>query len=411
MFTGITAAPSRKGTIETVENVADLEKLRGEWDELLQASASNSFFLTWEWLYPWWKHLSGDRKLCLVTLRSGGELIAIAPLAARPRRLVGGLAGRSLEFVGADRVCSDYLDLIIRWGKETEAVEALGEYLGREMLTLEMANLRRTSCLAAALAVELEQRGWSPREQTIGVCPFIPLAGHSWESYLATLGPEHRYNFRRRLKNVTNASQLRFEQARSPAEAQAALAGLVALHNMRWQGRGGGSDAFNRSDLIAFHEEVCRFALDRGWLRLFLMTMNGRPVASLYGFLYNRTFYFVQSGFDPAYGKHSVGLLAMGLAIKSALEEGAEEYDMLRGEEPYKFHWARETRDLGRLDLYPPRLSARLDLHTQSMRRAARTVVRRVLPKTMAERIAIARRAGVWASLTQARGRSASENA
>ena len=140
--------------IETIEDAAGFEKLRDEWDTLLETSASNCFFLTWEWLYPWWKHLSGDRTLRIVTLRSGGELVAIAPLASRPRRLARLVPFRSLEFIGADRVCSDYLDLIIKRGREPEALAALAEYLSREKLMIEMANVKSKS-LATELTVEL----------------------------------------------------------------------------------------------------------------------------------------------------------------------------------------------------------------------------------------------------------------
>jgi len=374
--------------IETIEDAAGFEKLRDEWDTLLETSASNCFFLTWEWLYPWWKHLSGDRTLRIVTLRSGGELVAIAPLASRPRRLARLVPFRSLEFIGADRVCSDYLDLIIKRGREPEALDALAGYLSREKLMIEMANVRRKS-LATELTAQLERHGWSRSEETIAVCPFTSLAGHSWQSYLASLGSEHRYNFRRRLKNVTRMAHMRFEEARSAAQAQHMLEELVALHNMRWRDRGG-SDAFDAPDLIAFHEEVTQLALDRGWLRLYLLTLDGRAAAGLYGFQYNATFYFMQSGFDPAYRKQSVGLLAMGLAIKNAIEEGMDECDMLRGDEAYKFHWARERRELGRLDLYPPRLSALLYKRAQSMGRAGKTAVLRALP--MVDRTAISRR-------------------
>ena len=76
------------------------------------------------------------------------------------------------------------------------------------------------------------------------------------------------------------------------------------------------------------------------------------PVAALYGFFYQRVFYFYQSGYDPRYRKHSVGLVTMGLAIKSAIEDGAEEYDMLHGDESYKFQWAKDVRELEHLELY-----------------------------------------------------------
>ena len=44
----------------------------------------------------------------------------------------------------------------------------------------------------------------------------------------------------------------------------------------------------------------------------------------------------------------------MGLAIKSAIEEGAAVYDFLRGDETYKSLWACEERELIRLELFPP---------------------------------------------------------
>ena len=359
--------------IEKIEDPAAFRALRNEWDDLLEASSANSFFLTWEWLYPWWKHLSGDRKLSILTARASGELIAIAPLAWRRQRIARIWPFPSLEFLGTDRICSDYLDVIVRRGKEDEALRALGEYLARETLLLELADVKRSRSMAVELAAALETRGWSRTEAETDTCPFITLAGHSWESYLATLGAEHRYNFRRRLRNLTQRSTVRFQQAHSPSQRREALALLVALHNMRWRDRGP-SDAFNAPDLLSFHDEVSQLALDRGWLRLFTLTIDGRPAASVYGFCYDHTFYFFQSGFDPAFSKQSVGLLSMGLAIRSAIESGAAEFDLLRGGEPYKFHWARESRELGRLELYPPRGRALLYKQARVVSRAAKTM-------------------------------------
>jgi CelD/BcsL family acetyltransferase involved in cellulose biosynthesis len=99
----------------------------------------------------------------------------------------------------------------------------------------------------------------------------------------------------------------------------------------------------------------------------------------LYGLRYGPVFNFYQSGFDPAYSKHSVGVATMGLAIKTAIEEGALEYDFLHGAEEYKFHWASATRDLGRLELYPPHARARIYRQAIGLNRAARRMARRVL--------------------------------
>src|SRR5690606_22369675 len=51
-----------------IDTEAALRTLRAEWNELLQASASDKLFLTWEWLYTWWQHLAGDRTLYVIAL-------------------------------------------------------------------------------------------------------------------------------------------------------------------------------------------------------------------------------------------------------------------------------------------------------------------------------------------------------
>lgn len=368
------------GMVERIEDIASFEKLREEWNELLEASASNSLFLTWEWLYTWWKHLSERRKLLIIAVRSGRELVAVAPLAVSPYRVTRLLPFRSLEFMGTGSVGSDYLDFIIKRGREGEALEALAEHLAGGKLMLDLAQLNRNSCLAAGLSGKLGLRGWGCSEKATDICPFIPLSGHSWQSYLATLGGEHRYNVQRRLKNLTKQFDVRFEQAESEEQRRQALALLVSLHNMRWRERGG-SNAFHAPGLVAFHDELSRLALERGWLRLFVLWLDGKPAASLYGFRYQRVFSFYQSGFDPSYSKHSVGLVTMGLAIKRAIEEGAEEYDLLHGDERYKFQWAREARELGRVELYPPRLRGLLYRKTMAFSRTARQMARRLRPQ------------------------------
>ena len=383
---GVVGANSVAAVIERIEDTAGFEKLREEWNELLQASASNCLFLTWEWLYTWWKHLAEGRKLLIIAVRHGRELIAIAPLTLRLPKLNRLLPFRLLEFLGTGSVGSDYLDLIIRRGKEQEALQALANYLADGKLMLELAQLKRNSSFAAGLAMQLKQRGWAFCEEKTAICPFINLSGHSWQSYLASQDSKKRCDFQRRLKNLTKQCDVRFECVRSEEQRPEALALLLALHHQRWRAKGG-SDAFHTPALVAFHQELSQLALERGWLRLFVLWLDGKPIASLYSFRYRQVYYEYQKGFDPGYGKQSVGLIIVGLGIKSAIEEGAEEYDLLHGDEPYKFRWSNEVRELGRLDLYPPRARGLLYKGAMGLSRAARRMARHVLPKTLADRI------------------------
>jgi CelD/BcsL family acetyltransferase involved in cellulose biosynthesis len=142
----------------------------------------------------------------------------------------------------------------------------------------------------------------------------------------------------------------------------------------------------------AFHESFSRLALERGWLRLSLLRMNGRPIAALYGLLYRGRFYFYQSGYDPTWRRDSVGLVTMGLAIKQAIAEGADEYDLLHGMESYKFLWTGQTRSLDRIRLYPPSIRGHLCRQALEIETWSKHVARRYLPETILNRIIAVRR-------------------
>jgi CelD/BcsL family acetyltransferase involved in cellulose biosynthesis len=382
------AEPSRAEPVEVpvepwaVERISDrgaFEALRPEWDELLEASPSNCLFLTWEWLFTWWKHLGGDRRLALLAVRLGSQLVALAPFARGTSRPAGPL-GRlllptSLQLLGTGQVGSDYLDLLVRAGREHPAAEALAEHLAEEGSVMELRQLPAQGSLAHTLAESLTERGWKVAERGTNVCPVIDLAGLSWEDYVASLGKSHRQNLRRRLRKLEETFDVRFERAGSEIEVDEAFQILLDLHRKRWRGRGG-SDALSDPRVVAFHREVTRLALRRGWLRLYVLRLDGRPAAALYGFLYRDRFLYYQSGFDGEFGDYSVGLAIMGLAIREAIAEGAREYDLLHGDESYKFLWASRSRELARLELYPPSLDGHLRRHARGALRGVKARLR-----------------------------------
>jgi CelD/BcsL family acetyltransferase involved in cellulose biosynthesis len=382
--TGLPAATAGVTWIEKITDMGGLHALRAEWTDLLESSASDCVFLTWEWLSTWWKHRGGGKRLDVIAVRQGDELIGLAPLMVippRPGRLV---PSPTRQFLASGNVGSDYLDVIVRKGRELEALSALASQLDREGLMLDLMRVNRRSAAALLLAGELEQRGWRLSEGPGDVCPFIDLAGHTWNSYLASFDAKHRYNVKHRLDRLMKQFDMRFERVQSEEQRREALAALVALHRERWTARGG-STALDAASLVAFHEEFSRLALERGWLRLYVMRLEGKPVAALYGFRYRHAFCFYQTGFAPAYSRHGVGQVTLSLTIKDAIEDGASEYDMLHGDEPYKFDWTRQVRELGRLELYPPSARGWLCRRGVALDRAARKTARRLLPRVVAD--------------------------
>lgn len=347
--------------------------LRQEWNALLDASRSGSAFLKFEWMDAWWRHLSSGAALHVIAVRSNGRLIGIAPLVLRTGRIT---APSRLEFLGAGRGGADYLDLILDRDREDEALTAMAAIITASGRPLLLDHLPPGSS-AADLAAPLISRGWSLLESSPDVCPIVHLAGHSWDSFLATLGASHRANCRRRLRALYAQFEVRFERVSNEAGRRAALDALSRFHAERFHNQGG-SAAFGDPSLRGFHEDFTRAALDSGWLRLLVLSLNGVTAGVMYGFMLGGRFYFYQHGFSERYADHSIGLVLMALSIRSAIDEGAVEFDMLYGHEPYKYLWARGARSLMRLRLFPPRVTGRLLYHQADARSRLRGVARHI---------------------------------
>jgi CelD/BcsL family acetyltransferase involved in cellulose biosynthesis len=227
------------------------------------------------------------------------------------------------------------------------------------------------------LAKALSRDNWTVQETKLNICPHIDLTGRTWDSYLATLGPNIRKNINRVLRNLPKNFDMYVEWVQTRDGAHRALDIVIELHQKRWA-QAGTSEAFQSPSVIAFHREFVQLAAERGWLRILLLWLDGQPAACLYGLRYGNVFSFYQSGFDPVFRKESVGV-ATWVTISSSVE--ARWNGFLHGAEEYKFHWATSTRDLGRLELYPPHTRARIYRQVIDLNRAARRMVRRVLSK------------------------------
>ncbi len=363
--------------IERIDRIADFQALSAQWTSLLAHSGSNCLFLTWEWMFSWWQQFGHDRQLAIYAGRSGDDLEVIAPFATRPPQLLRGKPWGTLEALGSGSVGSDYLDIILRTGREREGLDRLATRLRDDRVVLTVPRMHADAAYVRELAERLECGGWLVDTAPAAVCPYITLAAHTWESYLDSLGREHRANFRRRLKKLQERFDVSLDAVVTESERQHALDVLIDLHTARWKSRGG-STAFHTPALVAFHHSFSRLALQRGWLRLYQLRLDGAPVAALYGFRYDDTFLFYQSGFDPDFAAHGVGLVLMGLVIQQTIKEGAAEFDLLHGDEPYKFLWSGQTRQLSNLELYPPTARGVVSHRLTDLSRAARAAVRRV---------------------------------
>ena len=69
--------------------------------------------------------------------------------------------------------------------------------------------------------------------------------------------------------------------------------------------------------------------------------------------------YAVKIGYDPEYHAYSPGNMLLNLILKEACAGGIEEFDLLGGDDHWKFDWTKDTRDHRWLFLFKNRLRPR----------------------------------------------------
>jgi CelD/BcsL family acetyltransferase involved in cellulose biosynthesis len=344
-----------------LERVPTLQALREEWGALTSTSAN--IFGTWEFADTWWRHLGLGRTLHLYACRDGDRLVAILPLFAWRERPV-----RVLRFLGARE--GDELGPIHAGLEPTTLAAALNEAGARSRADVVLAeHLPGDQDWARVLHGRHLRREGNP---------VLPFETRDWDDYLAGRSPNFRSNLRRRARRLAEQHDVRFRNA---AGDRADFELLFKLHNARW----GRETRYSRHR--CFHAAFGRLAAERGWLRLWILELDGRPVAACQGFRFGGTESYYQAGRNPALDPFAVGLLTLAHSVRSAMEDGRREYRFLRGSEPYKYQFTSLDPGLDSIAVPRGRAGA-LAVATGLAARATRGVLLRVkATRSAAERV------------------------
>jgi CelD/BcsL family acetyltransferase involved in cellulose biosynthesis len=360
---------------EVVTELGDLAPFEAEWRNL--AAAQGNGFLTPEWFRAW--HETSDDHLPLLVAVHGieGRLVAIVPFsraAKRPRlvRFAGASEGDRFGpacLPGAEGPC------IVAAIDAVRALEASPAAIVLDRVDAE------PEAWPAALGDSLEGiTVFSDRSAALHVAD---LSSGSWDGYLATLSAKLRKRLRYLDRALRREGEVNVREISDQGELPEALATLFELHDRRWAERGGSSLAESGR---VFHRRFAAAALEQGWLRLRILEIDGVPAAVLYGWRLGPSYAFYQGGFDPAWASHSVGMVLLADTIRAAVEEGAQEFDLLLGDEPYKLRFAGLSRPIQSLTLvgqrHPYRLAAGAE---HRLRRSADALdLQRRLPPSLA---------------------------
>jgi CelD/BcsL family acetyltransferase involved in cellulose biosynthesis len=169
--------------------------------------------------------------------------------------------------------------------------------------------------------------------------PVLRFEGRSWEEVLAARSKNFREQVRRRERRLVRELDLSFRLADDPDRLPTDLEALFRLHGARWGEETTGVFSGPGAD---FHREFAAVALQRGWLRLWLAEIDGKPVAAWYGLRFGGAEWYYQAGRDPSFDRLSLGFVMLAHTVREACRDGADSYHFLAGAEEYKSRFAAE---------------------------------------------------------------------
>lgn len=322
--------------ITTYSSWAQLEERISGWENILKENPALSIFSTPEWLGSWWKAFNSNRQM--VTLAFSNEsddLLGLAPLYLDDSQLP--LFGRlkCLRLIGDGSGDSDNLDVIVKPGHHKACAAALVEWLraGSDWQLCELNTLPSDSAVGSELMQVLKSFRW---EFSVSEQPRLTIdLPDTWDTYLARLSNKERSKVRYYPRRLATKYDVRSFKCARTEDLSSCLEVLFGLHQKRWEMRSE-SGSFASAARREFYSQMGRSFLERNWLELWLLELNGKSVAVQFGFRYRNTVYSLQEGFDPDYMADRVGYVLRSYVLGNLISQGVRRYDFLAGRDRHR---------------------------------------------------------------------------
>jgi CelD/BcsL family acetyltransferase involved in cellulose biosynthesis len=363
-----------------VTRLEEVSALEDEWRAI--AEARGNPFMTPEWFASWLHAYGAGWEPLIVGVRKpDGGLVGLLPLVRPPDRRATLRSCRCDHFHPVSALADEE--------RVATASSAILTARGPRPKQIVLDNVDSGARWWAALADGASNLAIVRRPETES--PYARLEGLSWQTYLDGRSRSFRSQLGRKMRALREGHVVQVRRTTRPEELSRDLDSLFKLHALRWIQRNERS-TFGGDQVRRFHERFARITLERGWLRLYQLEVDGAPIAAVYGWLLGGRWTYLQGGFDPAWARYSPTLLLIAETIREAIEQGASEYDLMRGGQAYKYRFAtgaRRSRSVVLVRRGDP-------AHVSALARArARGAWERLSPESRARVRRAARRAGL----------------
>jgi CelD/BcsL family acetyltransferase involved in cellulose biosynthesis len=169
--------------------------------------------------------------------------------------------------------------------------------------------------------------------------PRLNVKGMEWAEFLASRSGSFRGGVRRKEAVLQRDYDVRYRRTQNLEELDTDFETLARLHDERWDDA---TTGFFAGDRGLMNRELAREAMSQGWLRLWVLELDGEPAAAYYGWRYAGSEWCIQAGRDLRFAKHGVGAALFAHVVRDAFDDKVSVVRFLAGAEPYKVRWADE---------------------------------------------------------------------
>jgi CelD/BcsL family acetyltransferase involved in cellulose biosynthesis len=308
---------------------ASMASIADQWRALAAGISNSSYFITPDWVTSWYDVFGHSQKVEVAVWRAAnGTVEAVVPLVQELHRIhrLLPLGARCPTNMASGFGAADHCGWPVVPSRRGDVRRWLAE---RSRSGLLLRNLDPDTGL------------WSVPEDARRLqrtpCPRLRLSGDA-DSIGST-------KFRKKLRWYTRkvaSAGITFRWVPAGQVTAGLLDDLLRLHHAR-------ANAIDRASSFTdrrreFHELLIKRSTAGCGPSLVLASRDDQIVAALYGFQWNSTFAYYQTGWDPAYAQLSLGTVLVAEAIKVAASNGIEVFDFLRGAEDYKYRFGATDR-------------------------------------------------------------------
>ncbi len=298
----------------------------------------------WEWLGSWWDAFQGDNQLCVLKVLGDGVPVAFAPWFLSNR--LG--TGRTIEFLGSGKACSDHVSLIVSPKNSEHAADAIAKWLAQDESvsqchwdSLEWIGVDSDDAPINQLVDSMKTQGLSvDRREGMG-CYVIDLPA-TWDDYVRMRSKSGRREARQAVKNI-DEGRIVVRRVQDEAGLDAVWDHFVRLHQLRRE-EAGTTACFDYPHFESFLRTAASRMLESGMLEFLVAESDGVPVAAQFSMVDENAWYYYQSGMAPDASDLRPGVSLFCHAIRQTIETGRNRFDMMRGDEPYKMRWRAELK-------------------------------------------------------------------